>query len=67
MFRLTSLKDHFSLLIASFGGFFHRFVQVVAFLQRAHIVFSAELGHWSLQERKHQTSIQTGEEKTHPK
>lgn len=56
--RLTSLKAHFSLLITSLGYFFcHNFVQDVAFLQRAHIDFSAELGHWSPQERKHQTSI----------
>lgn len=63
LFRLTSLKAHFSLLITSFGGFCHLFVQDVAFLQRAHRDFSAELGCWSLQERKHQTSIQTGGEK----
>jgi len=46
--------------------FCHWFVQDAALFQRAHRDFSAELGRWSLQERKHQTSIQTeGEENTY--
>lgn len=51
----------------SWRFFGHHFVEEVAFLQRAHIDHTAELGHWSLQKRKHQTSIQMGREETHSK